>query len=201
MMKNKRSGFLLIGIGLFFLIFDFTKNYYWFKTHITFDLIPDPIGYLLIGTGLFVLGSAVKSFRTAGLFALAGFILSLLNLWNYSSAQTQIILKIFTAISLAGMFWFYLSGMQKTAAKADEVLLCGRARHMRTVYLLVCAINTFLSCSYISAAPLEPGATVSLLVIIFGILIAAVQTYILYLSFSSFRRLGDAVKQMWEEEF
>lgn len=200
-MRSRRKGFLFIGIGILFLMFNVTAQYYWFKIHFTVDLIPDPVGYILIGVGLFILGTAEKRYRTGGLFALAGFILSVLGMWNYSSGQTQIILKILSAVTSTGMFWCYLSGMQKTADKAGEALLYGRARLMRVVYLLACGISAFFSYRYIAAAPLEPGAAVSLLVIIFGILIMVLEAYILYLSFAAFRRLEPALKKQWEEKF
>ena len=74
-MKSRKKGFLIVGIGMLFLMFNFTRDFYWFKTHFTIDLIPDPIGYLCLAVGAFILGASAKPYRTASLLALPGFLL------------------------------------------------------------------------------------------------------------------------------
>lgn len=200
-MKNRRKGFLLIGIGMLFLMFNFTKDFYWLKTHFTIDLIPDPIGYLLMGAGAFILGASAKPYRISALLALPGFLLSLLNLWHYGSNQVVAVLQVLTGIAGIGFFWFYLSGLQKTAQKAGEGVLAGRAGMMRWFYLLFRGISAVCGYLYLTAAPPEPGAGISLCVIAFGILVFAAEAYIFYLTWAGFRKLNSALLQMREENF
>lgn len=200
-MKNKRKGFLFIAFGMLFLMFNFTKEFYWFKTHFTVDLIPDPVGYIFICIGLFILGAALKTYRTAAIFSLAGVILSTLGVWKYSSEQTPMILQCLAGAASIGTFCLCLSGVKKTAKEAGETALYGRARLTMWIYFFVCLGKTFSNYAFLGAAPLEPGLLVSLSVILFGALEFAVLAYMVYLLFVAFSRLGDALEKMWDEKF
>ena len=127
-----KKQFTFILIGLFFVFIDIVLS--------NFDILPDVIGYILIGVGAGGLQPHSVHFATARnlSWALAVFALALLILY-LSRVNEQILFFCDLVIRVLdlGLIWFLLGGIRELATSRNRTGLATNAARLRLAFVIL----------------------------------------------------------------